>query len=453
MDNKKEKIDDEYNLINSKAIGDYCRSIKHKFNTEELAVLVYRNKRMTIEEKIKKYTDLINNYPDMEVIERINCKHYDNVKIMIKEEIQRLNNVYKELTQDDSDSICIWTEYNKSTLRYSYSNDIIHTFRTYKETFEDIQNYIKENDNTLSFKITKKYFNKNKEIYARYIVENKKIKLINIENSTDILDIDQIFLNIPTPFKKGDILVSKSRSMCDYSGIFVLDYLCTWRDGLEELLAKGNYDSSDMIADGYCCLYGENSTELVLDNKWDYDSFEYYDKDLQGNERILKGISSLIKNEIGIDIFLQAYEYIKSDNKNLLNMFTAEGLQLAGLTAKDIHILEVKEEYNNWVEQIILGNILTNRLQNHEKMLKMVVTTIDSQKFYYEVHQQIYKTIVNLYYKGNNIDLISVKEELEKKEEFYKFDILDYLVKLMEVAENNRNVNEYLKEIQKRSLK
>ena len=127
----------------------------------------------------------------------------------------------------------------------------------------------------------------------------------------------------------------------DYSDIFVLDYLCTWRDGLEELLTKGNYDSSDMIGYGYY-LYGENSTELVLDSKWDYDSFEYYDKDLQGNERILKGISSLIKNEIGIDTFLQAYEYIKSDNNNLLNMFTEEGLQLAGLTAKDIHILSIR---------------------------------------------------------------------------------------------------------------
>ena len=96
MDDQKEKIKDDYNLINSRAIGDYCRSIKHKFNNEELAVLVYRNKRMTIEEKIKKYTDLINNYPDMEVIERINCKHYDSVKTMIKEEIQRLNTEYKQ---------------------------------------------------------------------------------------------------------------------------------------------------------------------------------------------------------------------------------------------------------------------------------------------------------------------------------------------------------------------
>ena len=48
MNNKKEKIYDEYDLINSKVISEYCRSIKHKFNTEELAVLVYRNKTMTI---------------------------------------------------------------------------------------------------------------------------------------------------------------------------------------------------------------------------------------------------------------------------------------------------------------------------------------------------------------------------------------------------------------------
>ena len=72
---EKAEISDDYSLINSRAIGAYCRSISHKFNTEELAVLVYRNNRMTIEEKIKKYTDLINNYSDMEVIERIN---YEN---------------------------------------------------------------------------------------------------------------------------------------------------------------------------------------------------------------------------------------------------------------------------------------------------------------------------------------------------------------------------------------
>ena len=58
-DIKNEKTVDEYDLINSLSIGTYCRKIKHKFNTEELAVLVYRNKRMSIDEKISKYKDLI----------------------------------------------------------------------------------------------------------------------------------------------------------------------------------------------------------------------------------------------------------------------------------------------------------------------------------------------------------------------------------------------------------
>ena len=42
---------DVYELINSRAIREYCRKIEHKFNTEELAVLIYRNKKMNIEQK------------------------------------------------------------------------------------------------------------------------------------------------------------------------------------------------------------------------------------------------------------------------------------------------------------------------------------------------------------------------------------------------------------------
>ena len=132
---EKEKIKDDYNLINSRAIADYCRSIKHKFNTEELAVLVYRNQRMSLEEKIVKYNDLIENYPDMEVIERINCKHYSSVKTMIKDEIQRIKLLNKKLIQDDENSIYTWTEFNKSTKKYEHNEDIEHTFKTYEERY------------------------------------------------------------------------------------------------------------------------------------------------------------------------------------------------------------------------------------------------------------------------------------------------------------------------------
>ena len=44
------KMKDDYNLINSRTIGNYCRSIKHKFNTEELAVwkLITKDKYVDI---------------------------------------------------------------------------------------------------------------------------------------------------------------------------------------------------------------------------------------------------------------------------------------------------------------------------------------------------------------------------------------------------------------------
>ena len=349
--NKKLEIKDNYNLINSKAISDYCRSIKHKFNTEELAVLVYRNKRMDIGEKIEKYKDLIKNYPDMEVIERINCKHYDSIKTMIKNEINRLENLYYKFISKNEDCIYTWIEYNKSTLQYDYRNTIENTKRTFEEAYKDVCEYVKEYNDTISFEIIMKNFNNSENnITAFYVIENKAIKLINlIENKNNFLGIDNIFLNIPTPFKKGDILISNSKckNYGDFGEIFVLDYLSTWRDGLDELLKKGNYDSSDMIGYGYY-LYGEDSTEIVLDNKWDYDSFEYYDGELTGKNRILKDISSFIKGKIGLELFIHAYDFYKTEHKNEMpNFYTDEALKLAGMSDEDIEKINHKSNKEN----------------------------------------------------------------------------------------------------------
>ena len=341
--NLKKELQDDYNLINSRTIADYCRKIKHKFNTEELAVLVYRNKRMSIEQKIDKYNDLIENYPDTEVIERRNCKHYDSVKDMIKQEINRINILEEKLAQEKDDCIYVWTEYNEITLKYECSNDIEHTFKTLKEIFTDIKKYIKEDDDIVSFRITKKYFDKKKgKIYADYIVKNKKIIMVNIEESLNSsFDINQIFLYIPTPFKKGDILISTNKSIRnydDYNDIFVLDYMYTWDKNLMKKLKNGNYDSSDMIAYGYY-LYGENNTEIALDHKYNYDSFEYYDGDFIGTNKIIKNISSLLKKKIELLLFIRAYDYYRSEAQNKkLEIYTDEGLKLAGMDDKDIKI-------------------------------------------------------------------------------------------------------------------
>ncbi len=398
---EKKEIKDDYNLINSRAIGDYCRQIKHKFNTEELAVLVFRNNRLSINEKIEKYNDLINNYPDMEVIERINCNHYDSVKTLIKKEIQRLKRLEEKLIKEEKNTIYTWTEYNKTTLKYSSNRDLEHTFRTYKEVMKDIESYIKEYNDTISFTITKTYLDNSKnDIIAEYFVENKKIIFNHIkEKYEDVLDIDMIYLNIPTPFKKGDILITKSKSIRnygDYNEIFVLDYLSTWRENLSNYLREGNYDSSDMIGYGFY-LCDENSIEFIRDHQMDYDCFEYYEGELTGNNRILKDISSFIKGKIELELFVHAYDIFKTEFKNVMpDFYTYEGLKLAGMTERDIlkRNRESDKIYNMSKEE--KEEYFTNYTDIYEKFdkneIKQIETNFYNDIYILTVSGKLYKT-------------------------------------------------------------
>ena len=340
--NKKRKLDD-YDLINSSAIGNYCREIGYKFNTEELAVLVYRNRKMNIQKKIAKYQDLIDNYPDMEVIERINCKHYNSVKTMIKNEINRIKNIYEDFIRENENCAYTWYEYNKSTKEYSSSYEVVeHLNKTYKAAYNDVSNYVNEFDDTIFFTIVKKVFSeKERTIFADFNVINKKPILIKIYDKEDnYLDIDNIYIYMPTPFKKGDILISSNplapSNYGDNGSIFVLDYLSTWRENIKEYLAKGNSDSSDMIGYGYY-LY-ENEAKFTYDNKWDYDSFEFYNGKLEGNNRILKAISSYLKDEISMELLIHAYDIFKIESikKEMPDFYTDEGLKKAGFSDRDI---------------------------------------------------------------------------------------------------------------------
>ena len=339
--------EDIYDLINSKAIGDYCREIGHKFNTEELAVLIYRNKKMDIFEKISKYQDLIDNYPDMEVIERFNCKHYDSVKTMIKNEIYRIIKLYQDFI-DEKDCIYGWSDWNKN----GYSNyEIDNAKRTYREIENEITNLINEYNDIENFSITKKFFDgpevifryKEKKIVANCRVIEKIPKIIEImEIDEEMPDLEGIFVNIPVPFKKGDILISNTGSFYNNSEndekkcIFVLDNLTIWDERIKDIDFTRNLDMTDIMGNGYYLVDGSNN--FVLEHISNYDFFEYYDGELEGTNRILKLISSFLKGKIdNLELFIKAYESFKSDYEGKMpDIFIEDNLKLAGFNDLDI---------------------------------------------------------------------------------------------------------------------
>lgn len=227
-------------------------------------------------------------------------------------------------------------------------------------------------------------------------------------------------------------------------------WLCTWRENFQQFLNKGNHDSSDMQGTGYYI----SDNRLVLDNNHDYDSWEYFEGELQGAERILKAVSSLVKDEIGIDLFINAYECIKNEEKHLLNRYTTEGLKLAGLTTKDINVMEFEKEYDNIVEKVVIGKVLIGELSEDKNRIKSVVEVIEVEKFYEEKHKQIYNAILELYKESKRIEVNSVKAKLEEKEELENIGGLEYLVDLVEIAEteNNNKFKSYIESIKNRTI-
>ena len=436
-------MQNDYDLINSKAIRDYCRKIKYQFNTEELAALVYRNKKMDIFEKISKYQDLIDNYPDMEVIERINCEHYDSVKTMIQNEINRLKSIYEDFVKKDENSVYTWNEYNRTTKEYSRSYEIINNLKkTYEETYKSVKDYINEFDDTISFIITKKFFGKKERlIYAHYSVIDKTPKLVKIyDKEDDFLDIDNIFVYMPTPFKKGDILISENPSRCNYGDngeIFVLEYLRTWRPNIKEYLAKGNCDSSDMSGSGYY-LY-DNKAQIILEDKWDYDSFEYYEGKIEGNNRILKAISSYLKGEIGMELLIHAYDVFKieSINKTMPDFYTEEGLKKAGFSDWSIsHIKREHEKIYNMSDEEKMNYIKynTNGLKGiPEENIKQIETDFYDNVFVLTLEGILYKNgelidgnIEQIYmFDGCHLYKVTDNNQIRPIEEDKKWDDID----------------------------
>ena len=444
---------DDYDLINSRAIGEYCREIGHKFNTEELAVLVYRNKRMDVTEKIEKYRDLIENYPDMEVIERINCEHYDSVKAMIKQEIERLQNLRTKLFENEDGVIYTYEMYYTSTREWDKSWRNLENINTsFVEIDKEIEEYIEEVDDVLAYRVRKKYLDgSNPTITAEYQVFNKRKILTNFYDSeNNFLDIDNIFLNIPTPFKKGDLLVSwnnipyRKELSVNNKDVFVLDWLCTWNEELNQILAKGNYDSSDMIGYGYY-MY-EDSDEFVRDHKWEYDSFEYYEGELKGIYRTLQAISSFMKNKISLELFVHACEEYKSENRrSLLDWYTEEGLKLAGCSENDICKYTKGEETKiyNMPEDEKMDYIRyqTNGLNNiEEKDIKQIETDYYNKVFVLLENGNLYRdgelidNKISKIYMFDGQHLYKITEE-NKIRPIYEDDIWDNIDKYL----NNNN--------------
>lgn len=153
----------------------------------------------------------------------------------------------------------------------------------------------------------------------------------------DILEgFDHVCFVCPTPFRKGDIVWAPY-----YEDKNPFIFLNIWYEDMDEEEQKryaGNrYNgAADMTADGY--FQNENG-QIYWECMHDYMSLEYYRGELNGKKRILKALSSFLKDEIDVGLLMNAYHILMSEEhirqaRGHMNI-TREGLCLAGLAERE----------------------------------------------------------------------------------------------------------------------
>jgi len=350
---------DAYSLINSETIEKHCREINHQFNTKEIAVLVCRCDRLLLEEKFEYYREILYNpekYPDMDNVGNHNIGRGRKMSDLLKEEIDTTNFVIAEFEKNEDNTVYTLEYTEKPKGRRCDMGGIF-------KTLQDIHRYIKiegcEEEYWSGYAVSKRYINSSfherfhrdeyiKLIYKR--IGEKKFAVFNYQYEKNVYEpkrntesiLGQIWIYVPTPFKEGDIVDTRSQY-----GKGIIKHLCTQDENYVKQADSGECsDSSDMT----CYCYFLDNDNVYWECCHAYDRMEYVNpEDLEGFERILKTISSLVKKEICVDLFIDTYDFIKAEYAresgiDRLGTYTDEGLELAGLKRKNKNVMDCRNK-------------------------------------------------------------------------------------------------------------
>lgn len=397
---------DIYSFINSRDIAEHCRSIGHEFTPLEMAFIVYLSDK-TLSERHGAWQWIIDTQPDMEIPERRNCSHYDSLHQFLRDYLALENRIKDSFEADEPDALYTYKSYYTSKYSEPYECDTL--FPTLDAVFGAIKKE-KENEDIDKFQISRRWIGEEYKKIVAYVDCGGAIRVIDnvilkefIETNHRYESFDCMWIEVPTPFKTGDVVIQKNTWK---SEPFVLDYLCYWPRGerfTKEFIEQRSkdWDTTDMTAYGYGV---SEAGHIYREDSRYYLDLEYYRGELKGKERTLIALSNYIKEkrEISENLLLNAYEvilreeYIQTQKQYL--GYVDELLEMAGLIpseADESKPPEPTEEHTDIYSFIPSRDIAAHcRALGHEfTPLEQAVIIYHSQKPLAERHKAWKKII------------------------------------------------------------
>jgi hypothetical protein len=303
-----------YDYLRSRDVAAYCREINKTWNTFEMAIIIGRSDR-TMAEKHKAWLELINNFPDMPTPPDGHINSFDSIHKKLGNIMDYEDHVFELFKKPESGAIYIYSARSVCNKKYNPKN----VFSFYEKALNDAKDsyerdeaheiyieriFIDDNDNCSGRieglfdydgnLLDLSFYGDNKEIRTKLFPKFNSLKEIGDTFSTFT---EYYYIDIPAPFKSGDILIGNSIRL-GKTPVFVHDVLS--RDDpkiLERYLKGESGDGSDLTGWGF--FVSENGV-LYGDHTYDHDSFEYFKRELKGKDRLLHYVSLYLKKEIGL---------------------------------------------------------------------------------------------------------------------------------------------------------
>ena len=348
---------DIYSFLNSADIAAHCREIDKVWTPYEMAIIIGRSHR-TLAERHTAWRELIENYPDMPTPKNM---HYDS-RPSLHDEIGKVLDYEEcliEFFKSARDDVVYTFKIRRWDVGkgyyYEHDEDVFTNFESLWEAMlEEWDGYIYDNEITVSKVMT----NKQGSVTAYMSIDGTIYHIDGSDCEPDgeipclmpfeIIDFQNMrYIDIPVPFKRGDILVSKWSHMRGQSPEepFVLDRLHRdnekWFAGAME---GKNGDGSDLTGWGFCVNENGLLCSYEIGN---HDTLEHFKDKLSGKERLLQYVSWQMRDEI--DFAQLMHMQCRIVAKQSLENFTLRG---CGNIFPEKHIIAAGEADHEELNQI-----------------------------------------------------------------------------------------------------
>ena len=311
-----------YDFFNSPDVAAHCQSIGHTFTAVESAIMVSQSASRTLAEKHEAYRAIIAEHPDMEIPKALNRGDIKSVHKALGDIIRYEGCILENLLTSEPCAV-----YQASWYASNRRPEEGELFTTYGEALADaldrisddactVSQYRREDTCVSGLDIRKRFFGTDKTISARLSLTGEIIRVyeygivlpIPRTREDELGLLEACYVDIPTPFKRGDLVTIIGESQGYLGNVYVLKTMPQDNPRLHaEMLRMG--DISDMNAD----FYYESDGVIECEAGCFYPDLQYCREKLEDETRMLHYVSLYMQDKLCLCSLLKIQRLLPAD--------------------------------------------------------------------------------------------------------------------------------------------